>query len=56
MVVSGKHDQKLHSLSRFLKVPMSVISWRSEGRVLQVAGPQKEKPRFPDLVLVLGRT
>jgi len=40
-VVSGKHDQKVHSLSRrFLNVSVSVMSWRSEGRVFQAAGPQ----------------
>ena len=27
-------------LSRFLNVLVSVMSWRSEGRVFQVAGPQ----------------
>ena len=43
-------------LSRFLNVLVSVMWWRSEGRVFQAAGPQKEKPRSPNLVLVLGRT
>jgi len=41
-------------LSRFLNVSVSLISWRSEGRVFQAAGPQYEKPRSPNLVLVLG--
>ena len=54
-VVSGKHDHKVHSC-RFLNVPVSVMSWRSEGRVFQATGPQYEKPRSQNLVLVLGRT
>ena len=29
-IVSGKYDQKVYS-SRFLNVPVSVMSWRSEG-------------------------
>ena len=40
-VVSGKHDRKLHALESFSECTgITVMSWRSEGRVFQAAGPQ----------------
>lgn len=55
-VVSSKHEHKTTLLNRFLNVLVSVMLWSSEGRVFQADGPEEKKPRYPNLILVLGRT
>jgi len=56
-IVNDKNDQKVRSWVVFwMYWCTSVMSWRSDGRVFQAAGPEQKKPRSPNLVLVLGRT
>ena len=46
-----------YKLKPFLNTAMSVTSVRLEleGKLFQAAGPEKQKPRSPNLVLSIGR-